>query len=79
MQDSEKRIYHDIITKCWVTFSKGRPYPEFSDEWWERLIADFDDIRKEYANTDYSELVNELTMKMQDQHERRQKEWKSLQ
>lgn len=76
MQDSEKRIYYDIITKCWVAFSKGRPYPEFSDEWWVRLVIDFDEIRKEYRGTDYSELVNELTMKLQDQHERRQRKWK---
>ena len=79
MQDSERKIYYDIVTKCWVAFSKGRPYPEFSGEWWDRLIADFDEIRKEYRGTDYSELVNELTMKLQDQHERRQREWKQQQ
>lgn len=76
MQDSEKKIYYNIITKCWVAFSKGRPYPEFSDEWWEQLIADFDLIRKEFSMTEYSEFVNELTMKLQDEHERRQIVWK---
>lgn len=65
MQDSEKKIYYDIVTKCWVAFSKERPQPEFSDEWWERLIADFDEIRNVYKDTDYSALVNELTMKLQ--------------
>ena len=76
MQDSEKKIYYDIITKCWVAFSKGRPYPEFSNEWWERLIADFDEVRGIYKGTDYEKLVGVLTMELQNEHERRQKLWK---
>lgn len=77
MQDSEKKIYHDIITKCWVAFSKGRPSAEFTDEWWEQVIADFDLIRQEYGMTDYKMLVDELAMSLQDEHERRQKAWKT--
>ena len=73
MADSEKKIYYDIITKCWVAFTKVRDVPEFSDEWWQSLIADYDEIRAQYAGTEYAELVNELSMKLQDQHERRQK------
>lgn len=76
MQDSEKKIYYDIITKCWVAFSKGRPYPEFSDEWWSGVIGDFNAIVNEYKGTDYSDLVETLSMKMLNQHERRQREWK---
>lgn len=76
MQDSEKKIYYDIVTKCWSVFSKARFEPEFSDEWWEQLIDDFDLIRNEYKNTDYSELVNELTAEFLEQHERRQKAWR---
>lgn len=78
MAESEKRIYYDIIVKCWSAFSKERPYPEFSDEWWTHLIADFDEIRNTYKGTDYASLVNELTMKLQDQHERRQKDAKKV-
>lgn len=76
MQDSEKKIYYDIITKCWVAFSKGRLYFEFSDEWWSEVIADFDAIVNEYKDTDYADLVETLSIKMLDQHERRQREWK---
>lgn len=76
MQDSEKKIYYDIITKCWVAFSKGRPYPEFSDEWWEHLISDFDEVRSFYKNSDYEELVDSIAMKLQNEHERRQRAWK---
>lgn len=76
MQDSEKKIYYDIVSKCWAAFSKGRPYPEFSDEWWNGIFADYDDIRREYRDTEYAEFVNDLAMKLQDQHERRQREWK---
>lgn len=71
MQESEKKIYYEIITKCWIAFSKQRPCYQFSDEWWEQLINDFDDIRKSYINTDYATLVNEITMSLQDEHERR--------
>lgn len=73
MQDDEKRIYHDIVVKCWTAFSKGRPYPDFSDMWWEKTLADFDEIRAEYRGTEYQELVDELTFRLQEQHERRQK------
>ena len=76
MQDSEKKIYYDIVAKCWKIFSKERPYPEFSDAWWEGLIADYDALNKEYKDTPYAELVAELTIKLTDQHERRYKEWK---
>ena len=77
MQDSERAIYHDIVNGCYKIFVKGRPCPEFSDEWWFSLISDFDAMRDKYRDTDYSELVNELTMKLQDQHERRQRKWKT--
>lgn len=75
MHDSERTIYHDIVTKCYKTFVRERPYAEFSGEWWSSLIADFDKIRQEYSMTDYADLVNVLSCKLQDQHERRQKEW----
>lgn len=76
MIDTEKKIYYEIVTKCWRAFSKERPYPEFSAEWWRKLIADFYNVRVEYQGTPYEEFVNELCMNFQDQHERRQKEWK---
>lgn len=79
MHDSERTIYHDIVTKCYKTFVRERPYPEFSDGWWEGLLSDYDDLRAEYRGTDYQELVDELTFQMQEQHERRQKEWKMQQ
>lgn len=77
MGDSEKKIYYDIVSKCWIAFAKVRPAPEFSDCWWTSLIADFDAIREEYKNTDFEDFVGDLTMKLQDQQERRQKAWKN--
>lgn len=79
MYDSERAIYHDIVTKCYKTFVRERPYPEFSNEWWQGLIADYDAIRKEYAMTNCKELVDKLTFQLQEQHERRQREWKMQQ
>ncbi len=79
MQDSEKKIYYDIVAKCWAAFSKERPQPEFSDEWWCELIGDYTKIRKEYFATPYRDIVEELSIKLIDQHERRQTEWKRQQ
>lgn len=76
MQHSEKTIYYNIIVKCWTTFSKERTYAEFSDDWWSEIIAEFNTILNEYRGTEYQPLVDTLVMRLLDQQERRQKEWK---
>lgn len=73
MQDSEKRIYYEIVTKCWAAFSRGRPSVEFSDEWWKEVIADFNEIGDGYKNTEFYDFVGGLIMQFLNQHERRSK------
>lgn len=75
MSESEKKIYYDIIVKCWKTFSKERPFPEFSDDWWEHTISDFNIISAEYKNTDYADFAADLVMQFLNEQERRKKRW----
>lgn len=73
MQDSEKQVYYDIITRCWGVFKAPLPYDEFSDVWWEYIIQRFDEIREFYKNTNYSEFADRMAQIYLDENERRQK------
>lgn len=77
MQATERTAYHDIVVECYSSFVKDRPEQEFSDEWWKNLIADFDKICKKREGTEYHGLAMELSMRLLEQHERRQKKWKA--
>ena len=77
MDDVEKRIYYDIITNTWKIFSKKRNYEEFSDDWWQDILDEFDTYCKQFKDTEYEEIVDGIVTTLLAEHTRRYRKWRT--
>lgn len=73
MQDSERKLYYEIVVDTWKTFYDDYGI-EFTDEWWYKITSQFDMIREKYKHDDTAYLLaGKLAQSFLDIHERRQK------
>ena len=76
MTDGEKKPYHNIMTAAWRLFIAERESKQFSDEWWEEIIKDYDKLREPYKGTELDDYVCQINQAFLDELERKMKRGK---
>lgn len=70
MTHETKVSYYKVMSELWLLFSKDRSQEQFSDEWWEEIIRDFERAVEKYSNTPLVDYAWQVTMAFLNEYER---------
>jgi hypothetical protein len=70
MTDKEKAPYHKIMVDTWRLFIKDRIPQKFSNEWWEEIIKDYEELREPYKGDPLDDYVCHISQVFLDELER---------
>lgn len=73
MTDEQKKPYHTIMVSAWRLFIKERAPKQFSQEWWNEIIGDYNKLREQYKNTQQFSYCDYISQSFLDEWERIQK------